>query len=177
MSALFGGVFIGFGCAISYIGGGSTGGVDVIALSLSKYIKRAKSSTMIFIVDATIIILGFIFNKEHDIAVTLDGVLSAFIGALVIERVLTGSNSSFVAFIVSEKALEITNDVIEKLDRTTSIIDCIGGYTKDNKNLIMVSYTIRQYNKLREIVAFNDKKAFMTIHKAYEISGEGFKEL
>lgn len=177
MCSIFGGAFVGAGIAITFLGGGSTGGVDVITFILCKYIKKLKSSVSIFAIDASIIILGVIINPNHDLALALLGVLSAFVAAMMIDKLFIGSSKSFVAYIVTDKYLEITDDIINHMDRTTSILDIEGGYSKTMKKMVMVSFTLRQYSQLMGIVTNNDRKAFVTIHQAHEINGEGFTPL
>ena len=177
LSAIFGGVLVGAGCAITFLGGGSTGGVDIIAFIICKFIKKIKSSQAMFIIDSSIVILGFIVNPHHDLALCLEGVLSAFMAAIVIDKIFIGSSKMFVAEIVTDKYEEINREVIEKMDRTTSILDIIGGYSKDNKKMLMVSFSINEYNDLVRIVYEQDKRAFMTISRAHEIKGEGFNPL
>ena len=64
LAAVFGGAAVGAGCALTFIGGGSTGGVDVIALVICKYFTRAKSSVTVFLIDATVVVLGmFVINN------------------------------------------------------------------------------------------------------------------
>ena len=58
LAAVFSGVLVGLGCALSFLGGGSTGGVDVIAFVICKIFKRLRSSVVIFAVDATAVIFG-----------------------------------------------------------------------------------------------------------------------
>ncbi len=175
LSAVFGGFLIGSGCAITFLGGGSTGGVDIITFIFVKIFKGIKQTYFIFIIDSTIVIAGFLTNPHHDLALCLEGVLSAFISSLVIDRIFVGNSQSFVAYIVTDKYQEITDLVIKKLDRTTSIIDIQGGYSKEMKKAVIVSFSMREYNQLRAIVASIDKRAFMTINRAHEINGEGFK--
>ncbi|MBP5342697.1 YitT family protein [bacterium] len=177
LSSLFGGILVGAGCAITFVGGGSTGGVDIITFIICKYFKRIKSSASIFIIDAIIVILGFIINKDHDIALCLEGVFSAFIAALVVDRIFVGQSDSFAAYIITDKYQEITDEVINKLNRTTSILDIEGGYTKEMKKMLIVSFTIRQYTQVMSIITRYDRKAFTIIHRTHEIDGEGFKEL
>ena len=86
IATVFGGVFIGAGCAFTFLGGGSTGGVDVISFIICKIIKRAKSSVVFFIIDATIIISGMFVIGSF--VLTLLGILSAFVSALMIKRYL-----------------------------------------------------------------------------------------
>ena len=99
---------------------------------------------------------------------------SAFVSALVIDYVFLGSGKAFVANIVSDKSDEISRAVIERLGRTTTILDAVGGYTGKPKKVIIVSFTIRQYRELMNIVNQADKLAFVSISRAHEINGEGF---
>ena len=172
LASVFGGAFVGVGCALAFMGGGSTGGVDVLAFVICKYFRKAKNSFVMFAIDFITIVLGVFLLK--DFVLSLLGVLSAFICALVIDRLFMGESIAFIANIVSDKYEEINNAVIEKLDRTTTLISSIGGYSKKNKKMIMVSFTMRQYSELMGLVSMIDKDAFMTIHRAHEINGEGW---
>jgi hypothetical protein len=40
--------------------------------------------------------------------------------------------------------------------------------------MLLVSFTMRQYHDVLRIVTSEDKNAFVTIHRAHEISGEGW---
>lgn len=172
LAAIFGGAFTGIGCALTFLGGGSTGGVDIIALSICKYFKKASSSKIIFLTDALLVVLGmFILN---DFVLTLLGIVSAFICAIVIDKMFVGESKAFIAQIVTDKYEEINQAVIEKLDRTTTILDVTGGYSKQNKKMVMISFTMAQYAKLTTLISVIDRNAFMTIHRAHEINGEGF---
>lgn len=172
LAAVFSGVFVGFGCALSFLGGGSTGGVDVIAFTICKIFKRAKSSVVLFIIDATAVMLGmFVIG---DFVVSLLGIVSAFIAASVIDKVFVGGNRAFVAHIVTDKYDEINAEIRDKMDRTTTLYDAVGGYSGEPKKVVMVSFTMSQYAELMAIVTKLDKNAFMTINRAHEINGEGW---
>jgi len=47
IAAVFGGALVGVGCALTFRGGGSTGGLDILALIAAKYIKGVKSSVSV----------------------------------------------------------------------------------------------------------------------------------
>ncbi len=172
LAALFGGILVGAGCAITFLGGGSTGGVDVIAFLICKIFRRLKSSVVIFVVDAAVIVGGmFIIG---DLVISLLGICSAFICAIMIEYVFLGSSKSFVAQVISEKADEINQAIIEELDRSTTIIPSFGGYSGQPKKVLLVSFTIRQYSDVISLVTRIDKRAFMIISPAHEVNGEGW---
>ncbi len=172
LAAVFSGVLIGLGCALSFMGGGSTGGVDVIAFTICKIFRKLRSSVVIFAVDASAIILGmFVIG---DFVLTLLGIVSAFIAALMIDKVFIGGSKAFVAHIVTSDPDGISRLIIEKLDRTTTVIDVTGGYSGEKKRMLMVSFSMNEYAELMSIITKTDREAFMTVNRAHEINGEGW---
>lgn len=172
LAALFGGAFVGAGCALTFLAGGSTGGVDILAFLICKYNKKIKSSHVIFLIDAVIVTLGvFIIG---DIVVSLLGICSAFVCSAVVDRLFLGSSQAYVAQIVSNKHKEISQGVIEKMDRTATVVDAVGAYSGESKKLIIVSFSMHEYSQLRDIVNNEDPTAFMTVSRAYEMHGEGW---
>lgn len=172
LATVLGGTLVGAGCAITFIGGGSTGGVDIIAFTICKMFKRLKSSVVIFAVDATIVALGMF--AIGDFVLSLLGILSAFVAALMVDKVFIGSSKSFIAQIITEQHSEINKEIIEKLDRTSTLIDVTGGYSGQSKKMLVVSFTVNQYAEIINIINKFDKNAFVTIHQAHEINGEGW---
>lgn len=172
IAAVFGGVLVGVGCALTFRGGGSTGGLDILALMAAKYIKGVKSSVSVFFFDAMVVIMGLFVMK--DLIMCMLGIASAFVGAIVIDKVLLGKNKSFIAHIVSEKYEEINHAILTKLERGSTVISAHGGYTGEERPMIMVSFTMSQYSAFMAIISSIDKNAFVTIHLAHEIEGEGW---
>lgn len=172
LAAVFGGALVGAGCALTFLGGGSTGGTDVIALILAKYIKRLKSSTAIFAVDALVVVLGMF--AINDMVISLLGVVSALICAIVIDRMFIGESQAFIANVVSDRHEEMVKGIIEKLERTATVTDATGAYSGQQKKMIMVSFSLRQYADFIALVSSVDRRAFVTIHRAHEINGEGW---
>ncbi len=172
IASVIGGVLVGFGCALTFRGGGSTGGLDILALICAKYIKGAKNSVMVFVFDALVVITGLFVMK--DFIMCLLGVASAFVGAIIIDKVLLGRTKSFIAHIVSEKHEEINKAILTKLERGSTVITAHGGYTGEERPVIMVSFTMSQYSAVMTIIKTIDKNAFVTIHLAHEIDGEGW---
>lgn len=172
IAAVIGGVLVGLGCALTFRGGGSTGGLDILALMCAKYIKGVKSSVMVFFFDASVVVVGLFVMKNF--VMCLLGVTSAFVGALIIDKLLLGRTKSFIAHIVSEKYEQINEAILTKLERGSTIITAKGGYTGEDRPMIMVSFTMSQYSAFMAIISTIDKNAFVTIHLAHEIEGEGW---
>lgn len=172
ISALFGGLCVGTGCALTFLGGGSTGGMDILAFILCKYFKKWKSSTVIFIIDATTVVLGLF--TIGDLILTLLGIIAAWIGAMVIDRIFIGRGQAFTAQIVSDKYEEINLAIREEVRRTTTMFVATGGYSGQPKTVLSVTFTMRQYADLMNVIKRIDKTAFVSITRAHEINGEGW---
>ena len=174
IAAIFGGVLVGLGCALSFLGGGSTGGVDILAFMICKWFKRLKSTHVIFLIDAIVIIMGVF--AIGDIVLSLLGIISAFVCSMLIDKVFLGSSTAYVAQIVTDKSALICKQVINKMDRTATIIDAKGAYSGQQKQIVIVSFSIREYATLIHIVNQTDSKAFVTVYRAHETHGEGWTQ-
>lgn len=172
IAALVGGVCVGFGCALTFIGGGSTGGVDIIAFAVCKAFPRLKSSHVIFAVDASTVVLGMFVIKN--LIISLLGILAAVIMAVMVDKVFLGGRAAFVAYIVTDRSEELNEYIIKTLNRGSTILDVTGGYTGDGKKMIMVSFVMSQYAELLAAVSRIDPHAFVIVHRAHEINGMGF---
>lgn len=175
LAATVGGVFVGCGCALTFVGGGSTGGVDILAFSVCKAFPKLKSSAVIFAIDTLTVILGMLVL--HDLVLSLLGILSAFVTAVMVDKVFLGSRAAFLAHIVTDRCNEINAGVIEKLDRTTTMIEATGGFSGEGKRILMVSFTMSEYATLLSIVGKQDPRAFVIVHRVHEINGEGWRRL
>ena len=172
LATVFGGACVGVGSALPFLGGGSTGGSDIIPLIICKYFKKLSPSVMIFVTDATIVILGMF--AVRNLVISLLGVVAAFICAIVVDKIFVGESSAFIAQIVSDKYEEINSAIIKQMNRTTTILEAKGGYTGIKRKMVMVTFAVRQYEIFTAIVSSIDKNAFVTLHRAHEISGDGW---
>ena len=100
LCGIFGGVFVGGGVALTFIGGGSTGGIDVLQVLAAKYIGL-KESISGFIIDALIIVVGMATMQMWVPA--LCGILSSFVTAVLIEIVYIKGQTAYQVDIISEK--------------------------------------------------------------------------
>ena len=172
LAATVGGALVGIGCSLTFFGGGSTGGTDIIAFILCKIFKRLKSSTAMFLTDVTIVLLGVFVTQN--LVVSLLGVVSAMIIAIMIDKIFLGGTSAFVAQIVTDYGEEVNHAIIEQAGRTTTIFEAKGGYSGKNKKMLTITFSIRYYALLMDIVRSVDPAAFITIWRAHEIHGEGW---
>lgn len=174
LAALAGGALIGGGVGICYLGGGSTGGIDVISVILAKNtpIKEAVST---FLLDALLVVIGMICMR--DVIMGIIGVLGAFACAVAVQYVYVNTASFIIADIISCETEKIQKYVHEVMDRTTTVIDATGSYSGEPKTLIRVAFSKRELSSFRAFIANVDPRAFVTFTQASMINGEGFDPL
>lgn len=175
IAGVFGGVFCGTGVAITFIGGGSTGGVDIIVVILNKF-TRVSHSILSFIVDGTIILVGLFVLQ--DVILVLVGIMSAFVYAITLEFVFGGRSHSLTAQIISPtKSKEINEYIQNNTNRGSTLIPVKGGYQGGEYTMISVTFDRSEYAKIINGVARIDKDAFVTIKQTATVLGEGFNSL
>ena len=172
IAGMFGGVFVGAGVAVTFIGGGSTGGVDILVFIINKY-TRIKQSILSFAIDGTVILIGF-FVLENMMA-SMIGIISAFISAVMIEYIFVGRSRKLTALIISkDHCQEINHYIQNEMERGSTLLDIMGGYKRHHYEMIMVTFDRKEYANLVAKVAQIDKKAFLTVIQTNEVLGEGF---
>ena len=177
LAGIFGGVFVGIGVAITFVGGGSTGGVDILTFLMEKYL-RIKQSIASFLIDGTIVTIGLCILLPRDtnlLLPCLSGIISAFMSAIIIEVIFIGSQTSYQVDIISDKWEEISKYVQDEIGRGTTAIPAKGGFHGDNRIILRVVFNKREYNKIRSYIAKIDPKAFVTYTQTNAVFGEGFR--
>lgn len=173
LCGIFGGVFIGGGVAITFLGGGSTGGVDVVQVLLSKY-AGIKESISSFIIDGLVIVVGMATMQLWVAA--LCGILSSFVTAVLIEIVYIKNQTAYQVDIISDKWEDISRYAQDELERGATIIRAEGGYKGEERVILRVVFDKMQYEKIKHYIATVDPKAFVTYTQTNAVFGEGFKK-
>ena len=172
LATLAGGVLTGFGLGVVYRVGGSTGGVDVINLTIKKYFK-VKLSISTFVMDTLIILLGLVSLSLEN---ALYGVLCVLLSAYIIEKITISGTNSYMAHIVSEKSEEINSYLNNVLERGTTLIKASGGITGKDRVVIEVVFNEKEYYDIKKNIYLIDEKAFISIYKTINTYGNGFEE-
>ena len=120
IAGIFGGVFVGAGVAITFLGGGSTGGVDILVFIIHKY-TQVKQSVLSFVVDGAVIALGVF--ALGDMIASMIGIVAAFITAIMIEYIFVGRSKALTALIISKDHVKEINEYIQdSMERGSTLI-------------------------------------------------------
>ena len=171
VASLFGGLLGGIGMGIVLRAKASTGGMSIPPLILHKYTKIALP-TLILLIDAITVLLGI---RSHGIYSVLIGFISIWAAAFMINKVLLyGGKRAKSVQIISEHTEAINKAIHQKLKRGTTILHAQGGFTKEEKQVLLVVIMNTQYLELTELVSEIDPLAFLIVQEATEVKGEGF---
>ena len=173
--ALCGGVIIGIGLGLIFKTRATSGGTDIIAMILGKYIKHIPLGTLLICVDSTIVLIALAAFKDWTIP--LYSWLVIYVTGVVMDKVITGFRSNKAVLIISEKYEEIRQRIFDELDRGGTYLNGEGMYNHDEKKIIFTSISRKQLPVLIHFVHEIDANAFVTILDASETLGDGFNSL
>ncbi|MFE8702218.1 YitT family protein [Cytobacillus sp. FJAT-54145] len=171
LAALFAGVFIGVGLGIIFRFGGTTGGVDIIARLVHKYVGWSMGKTM-FIFDAVVITLSLIFYLTYQEAMYT--LVAVFIGARVIDFMQEGAYSARGAMIISDRNEEIAAKIMNEMERGVTVLKAHGSYTKQDREVLYCVVGRNEIVRLKNIINSVDPHSFVSVSVVHDVLGEGF---
>ena len=169
---IFSSLIMGVGLAICLKHGASTGGTDTVQRLFYDKFKIPYSVTL-YMVDGTIIILGFFILGQKLDLLFYEVIFSVVCGMLMDSIIFSGFNSRAV-HIISEKNEEIKDKILNDFERGVTQIKVVGGYTNEEKSKLICILSTNEFYKLKGLIHEIDPEAFFYVMRASEVSGEGF---
>lgn len=174
---LFGAIIMGVGLGVCIKHGGTTGGTEIPQNILYKFF-RIPYSVSLFLLDGTIVLLGFFFVKssegKYQFTFLLYAIIFIYISGLVTDQIVFRGFNKRAVYIISDHNEEIKKRILDDFERGVTQVQVVGGYTgKDRSKLVCVLST-NQFYKLKMIINEIDPKAFYYVVRASEVGGEGF---
>lgn len=174
VSAMFGGGIIGIGIAVVISAGATTGGTDIIARILSRYLK-VQVGQMFLVIDGMIVITSVVVFRDIDLApYCIIAILSI---SKTVDAVLAGLDNKKAAFIVSDNYKAIGEQIL-KMDRGGTYLKGEGLFFREKeKKIIFTALSRRELSELEGFVKRTDPEAFITTMSTNDVFGYGFKPL
>ncbi len=172
IASIFGGVITGIGLGLVFSRLATTAGTDLVAMIFNKYFKQFNISLLLFFIDSGIILLGlFVFGIEP----AMYAIVAVFVTSKLIDVVVEGPNFSKVAYIITDRYEELSQKIMDEMERGVTGLESHGMYTKKQRVTLMVVVPTKELPKLKDITDSIDPNAFMILSEAREVLGEGFK--
>lgn len=166
LCAIFGGIISGIGSGLTIRFGGAIDGIDVLSVMFAKKIGIS-IGTFVMIFNTVLYTICGITIKSW--ILPLYSIVTYYIGSRTVDYVVEGIDRSKCAMIVTTKANEISDALAEIFDTSGTIVNAIGGYSKEDKEIIYFIINHFQINKLKKIVHHIDSDAFISLQDVSDI--------
>ena len=173
LAALYGGVIQGVGIGLVFLGGGTTGGTDMMAAIIQKFLQHYSISQIMQIIDGAVVVVGMYVFGIHK---ALYAIIAVYLVTKVSDGLIEGLKFSKAVYIITEKPEEIAGMIMEDLDRGATGINVKGMYSGQDKLMLFVVVNKKEIVMLKEKVDEIDPQAFVIVTDAREVHGEGFIE-
>ncbi len=173
IASIFGGLIIGIGLGTIFVGGGSSGGADILVKILNKYFDIPVGKAFLALDSFVLSALGILFGRD----IFMYTLVGLFISTKAIDFIQDGVDKAKALMIISDKSEEIKNEIMKQTGRGVTIINARGGYTNDSKEVLYCILGRYEVTTVKRIVKNIDRKAFMSVSEVSEVLGEGFKDL
>ncbi|MEI3614185.1 YitT family protein [Pseudogracilibacillus sp. SO30301A] len=171
LNAVAGGVIGGIGVGISLKRGASTGGMDIVAMILSRLQDKPIGIYFLLLNAVIIFAAGILYEPEN----ALYTMLTLYVTTVVIDAIHT-RHEKVTVLIVTHKAEELQQAIHKELIRGITIIPARGAYSKEEKNMLYLVITRYELYDLERIINDIDPHAFTNIIQTAGIFGFFRKE-
>ena len=184
LACILGGTIIGAGLGFVVRSNATTGGTDIIAMILNRYLHIPFSRGVLIadscVVLAGLVVIGFGIGTESGEAggwlLSLYSLICIFVAARVIDYVIDGASYDKLLFIIGNTHSEpLRQYIIGDMERGGTYIKASGMYSKQDKEMIFLVVSRREVAQVQRKIREIDPTVFLVVTDAYDTYGEGFK--
>ena len=167
MNALFGGVVMGTGIGFGLKSRISSGGTDIVSLTIRKKTGRDVGNISLIVNGIIMIFAGILFGWKY----ALYSMVTIFVSSRVTDAIFT-KQKKMQAMIVTSNPDPVVRMIQKKLHRgVTMINDAEGTYNHEKKAVLLAIITREEYTDFKHYMRKADPKAFVSIAENVHILG------
>lgn len=174
LGTLYGGLLLGVGLGFILRGGATTGGTDMAARMVHKYLPFLSVGMFLFLIDCIVVVAAWIFIGSSE---ALYALICIFISGKAVDMVMLGLSSNKACFVITSEWERVSQRLMTEMDRGVTQLSARGAYSGAERPVVLCVLPPQEVSRLKAIVRQEDEKAFMFITEAHEALGEGFSSL
>ncbi|MBQ7138523.1 MAG: YitT family protein [Clostridia bacterium] len=174
LGTLYGGLLLGVGLGFILRGGATTGGTDMAARMVHKYLPFLSVGMFLFLIDCIVVVAAWIFIGSSE---ALYALICIFISGKAVDMVMLGLSSNKACFVITSEWERVSQRLMTEMDRGVTQLSARGAYSGTERPVVLCVLPPQEVSRLKAIVRQEDEKAFMFITEAHEALGEGFSSL
>ncbi len=156
----------GMGMAILFSCNASSGGLDIVAKIMNKYLKMELGKAG----SVTGIIVSLTAAFCYDTKTVVLGILGTYFAGMIVDYFIFGLNIKRRVCIISPKLDEIVHFILHELHSGATLNEIVGAYDNTPRKEVITIVDRNEYRRLMEFVRRTDPKAFVTVYSVNEIS-------
>ena len=173
-STIVGAFISGAGIGLVLRMSGSTGGMDIIGMLITRAHGNFSVGKVNLIVNLVIYaVCLFMFDVE----IVVYSVIFAVVHAFAIDRFHYQNINVEVKVITKADIRAMEQDILTKLVRGVTELPSIGAYTKENEHILYVLVSKYEVHQLRQIVRRYDKNALIIVNEGVSVEGNFLRKL
>ena len=170
ISAIFGGVLLGFGVGLVVRFGGSTGGSDMIACIVRKKNPKVHVGRIVVGIDVLVVAMTLVVYN-NGVELLPYTIIALAINSFMVDFVIDGYKQAKAYTIITNKPKEVSQEIQNTLYRSCTMSTVKGLYDAEEKTCLVCLIGKYQVSSLKQIIATVDPKAFVYSVPVHEIIG------
>ncbi len=146
------GIFEGAVYAVIVMLGGSTGGTDIIAASVNRYLPRFNTVWILFTIKVGISGMSYFVYGRRILPVTVS-VVCGFAGSMISDTLLKGRETALKFEVITEHAEALSGELMQGLGHGCTCIPACGMYESRQNVLLICVVNKRQRYDFEAIIA------------------------
>lgn len=156
---------VGVGLAMLFSCNASSGGLDIVAKLMNKYLGIELGRAM----SLSGMLVALSSALCYDTKTVVLSVLGTYFGGMIVDHFIFGMNLKRRVCIISPKLDEIRQYILHELHSGATINEIIGSYDHQLRREIITIVDKQEYRRLMDYVKKLDPGAFVTVYSVSEI--------
>ena len=151
---------VSIGLSILFNRNASSGGLDIVAKILNKYLRMDLGKAMSLAGMCVALSAALVYDKKTVVL----SVLGTYFNGIILDHFIFDHNRKRRVCIITEKEEALRQFIIHDLHSGATIYEAIGAYNLEKHNEIITIVDNSEFQKLMNFINREDPKAFLTIY-------------
>ena len=156
---------VGIGSAILFSRNASSGGLDIVAKIMNRYLKMELGRAMSLSGIAVALTSAFVYDTKTVVL----SVIGTYFCGMMLDYFIFGMGLKRRVCIISSKHDEFVRYIVHELHSGATIYESYGAYDNTPRKEIVTIVDKSEYRRLMEFIRKNDPKAFITVYSVNEM--------
>lgn len=156
---------VSIGLAIVFNCNASSGGLDIVAKIMNKYLRmdmgKAMAASGMAVCVAALLV--------YDLKTVIISIIGTYFSGIVVDYFIFGMNIKRRVCILSSRHEEVLNFILHELHSGASLYQAMGAYDRAQRTEIVTIVDKQEYARLMDYIHRNDPKAFVTVYSVNEV--------